>query len=293
MGSMYDRILVPTDGSPAAATAVDGALDLASRFDASVHCIHVVQRDEFPTAVAGDASAELARQGETVLEAVADRATETGVDVTTQVIETTGPTHREIVDYAIDHAADLVVMGTQGRTGLDRLLVGSVTERTLRRSPMPVLTVHEDTPVRGDPETVLVPTDGSATANAAADHAIRLAATTGASVHVVHVVDLTAAHGEYESRDIFDALEASGRRAVDSVVHRARETDVSSVEASVMSGTPARGILDYATDRDIDLVVMGTQGRSGLERYLLGSVTEKVVRLADTPILSVAPPEES
>lgn len=158
---MYNTILVPTDGSTAAETAAETALALAQRFDASLHGITVAELDDFPADVKPDVADELTQQGEATLATIADQATEAEVAATTNVIETTEPIHQAIIDYATDHDADLIVMGTQGRTGLNRLVLGSVTERTLRISPIPVLTVHEDSNLDPDFETVLVPTDGS------------------------------------------------------------------------------------------------------------------------------------
>ena len=288
---MYDTILVPTDGSAAAETATETALALARRFDAAVHAINVVELDEFPADVESDAAEELTRRGEETLATLGDRAADAGVEATTRVVETVGSTHQAIVDYATDHDADLVVMGTHGRTGLNRLVLGSVTERTLRTSPVPVLTVHEDTTFEADLERVLVPTDGSDAATVAADHGIALAGATDAAMHVVHVVDTTTTSGEFGGTGVLAALEGVGRRAVDDVIDRTDDADLRSVEASVLSGTPARAILDYAEERDIDLIVAGTHGRTGLNRYLLGSVTEKLVRVADVPVLTVPRPE--
>lgn len=289
---MYDTILVPTDGSAAAETAVETALDLAQRFDASLHAINVVKLDEYPVDVESEAAEEVTQRGEGTLATVREQAADVGVSATTRVIETADPIHQTIIDYAIDHDAALIVMGTYGRTGLDRLVLGSVTERTLRTSPVPVLTVHEDIALDPDFGTVLVPTDGSGAANVAADHGVALAGATDAAMHVVHVVDLTAVPGEFRSSEVLNALEEAGQQAVDDVIDRTEDAGLRSVEASVLSGTPARAILDYADERDIDLIVMGTHGRTGLERYLLGSVTEKIVRVADVPVLTVSPPED-
>jgi nucleotide-binding universal stress UspA family protein len=147
--------------------------------------------------------------------------------------------------------------------------------------------MHEGAVLDSDFETILVPTDGSDVANAAADHAIGLADGTDAALHVVHVVDVAATSRLGESAAVLAGLEDAGREAVDDVIGRADEAEVRSVQASVLSGSPARSILDYTDDHDIGLIVMGTHGRSGLERYLIGSVTETVTRLADVPVLSV------
>ena len=289
---MYDTILVPTDGSQAAETAADAALTLAQRFDASIHTITVTERDNAPPGVELDTTEKLTQRGEETLARFVDRATEAGIEMTTDLLETTEPIHEAINDYAADHDADLIVMGTHGRTGLNRFVLGSVTERTLRVSPVPVLSIHEDSSLDSGFETILVPTDGSDAASFAAEHGISLAAAIDASMHVVYVTDLTAFYAEFGSAEVLEALEEVGKEAVNNVIDSADEANVRSVEASVLSGVPAKALLDYVEERDIDLIVMGTHGRTGLNRYLLGSVTEKIVRLADVPVLTVAPSED-
>lgn len=289
---MYSEILVPTDGSAAAGTATETALNLARRFDASVRAITVVERGTSPADVEPEVVEEATRRGEKTLATLEDRAADAGISATTQVIETAGPVHQTIGDYARDHDVDLIVMGTHGRTGLNRLVLGSVTERTLRTSPVPVLTVHEDVALDPDFEAVLVPTDGSDAASVAADHGVAIAEAAGAAMHVVHAVDLAPVSGDFGSAELLTALEDAGQRAVDDVIGRAEAAGLRSVEASVLTGAPARAVLDYAEERDVDLIVMGTHGRTGLERYFLGSVTEKIVRVANVPVLTVSPPEE-
>lgn len=284
---MYDTILVPTDGSEVAEAAVDGAVALAERHDAALHVIHVIELGEFPTEVASEAAEELSQDADQLLASVVSAGDQVGVTPTTEAVETDRSVHQEIVEYAENHDADLIVMGTHGRRGIDQRLLGSTTERTLRASPVPVLTMHEGAVLDPDFETILVPTDGSDVANAAADHAISLAERHDAALHVVHVVDVAATSPLGESAAVLAGLEDAGKKAVDDVIDRANGAEVRSVQASVLSGSPARSILDYTDDHDIDLVVMGTHGRSGLERYLIGSVTETVTRLADVPVLSM------
>ena len=185
---------------------------------------------------------------------------------------------------ARSHDVDLVVLGTHGRTGLDQYVLGTVAERTLRESSVPVVTVHEETVVAEDLETILVPTDGSDCSAVAAAHAVTLAEATGASLHVVHVVDLGVLPVD-GSGALLDELQQAGQHALESVIDRAE--DVSSVQASLLSGSPHSAIVDYAEDESVDLVVMGTHGRTGFDRYLLGSVTERVVRLSDRPVLTL------
>ncbi len=137
-------------------------------------------------------------------------------------------------------------------------------------------------------DAVLLPTDGSAGTRAAVEHAIDHAKQYDAALHVLYVVDARIGVArETTPEAVFEELEDQGRRAIESVQSQARGADVETVEGAVARGDPHQAILDYVTAEDIDLVVMGTHGRTGLDHYLIGSVTEKVVRLSDVPVLTV------
>ncbi len=141
-------------------------------------------------------------------------------------------------------------------------------------------------------DQILVPTDGSDETRGAVEHAIDLATTYDAALHTIYVVD-TNLGVESSAPGTLDALEEAGENAIDEVIQQAEAADVEPIEGVVAQGTPHQAILDYVDERDIDLIVMGTHGRTGLDRYLLGSVTEKVVRLSDAPVLTVRLPAES
>ncbi|MFB6211805.1 MAG: universal stress protein [Halobacteriales archaeon] len=141
---MYDHILLPTDGSDGTADAVDQAFGLAKAYDATVHALYVIDLKEvnaiehtFDTTE----YVELFREeGESILGDLQTRAEDVGVDLV-PVIEK-GLPHEVILEYSDDEGMDLIVMGTHGRTGLDRYLVGSVTEKVVRLADVPVLTTR-------------------------------------------------------------------------------------------------------------------------------------------------------
>lgn len=149
---MYDRILVPTDGSSVAETAVDHAVDLAERYGAEIHALYVVdvdavnlglgteQVDRIRQGRFGDME-ELESKANDATGAVAAAARERGVDVVEEI--RVGRPHKVIASYAENEDVDLVVMGSHGRAGVRRALLGSVTERVLRSSHLPVLVVDE------------------------------------------------------------------------------------------------------------------------------------------------------
>lgn len=133
---------------------------------------------------------------------------------------------------------------------------------------------------------ILVPTDGSEAAQGAVEHAIDLATTYDAALHTIYVVD-TNVGVDASVAGTLEALEEAGQNAIDDVIDQTEATDVRTVEAAIARGAPHQAILDYVDEQDIDIVVMGTHGRTGLDRYLLGSVTEKVIRLSDVPVVTV------
>lgn len=135
-------------------------------------------------------------------------------------------------------------------------------------------------------DDILIPTDGSEGVEEAIGHGIELANLTGATVHGLFVVDTSeaAAIPDPQWMTMEETLEETGQRAVEDVSERARAREIEAVTA-IRRGTPHDEIVAYAEEADADLVVMGTHGRSGIDRVLLGSVTDNVVRRADRPVL--------
>lgn len=141
---LYDRILVPTDGSDETERAVRHAAELAAAHDAEIHCVYVVNTASFaslPMETSWEGISDvLEEEGDAALQRAQEIAGEYGVACRTLLIE--GSPGKEIARYAEDEDCDLVVMGTHGRGGIDRLLLGSVAERVVRSSAVPVLTVR-------------------------------------------------------------------------------------------------------------------------------------------------------
>lgn len=141
---MYDRILLPTDGSDAGNPAVEEAIGLAEETGAALHVLFVVENIPYAPEMMDDTvETQLYSIGEEAIEGIRERATQAGIDVETEIQQ--GVPHESILEYAETESCDLIVMGTHGRSGLDRYLLGSVTERVVRAADCPVLTVrHRD-----------------------------------------------------------------------------------------------------------------------------------------------------
>lgn len=145
---MFDRILIPTDGSKAVQPAVEMALNLAEKHDATLHVLFIVDQ---PVSVSGAGEGfgaldnlleALEEEGHEVTGEIAEQAEEREIETTAAVRR--GNPHDDILNYAEEQDVDLIVIGTHGRTGVKRALLGSVTEDIVRHSEIPVLTVHRD-----------------------------------------------------------------------------------------------------------------------------------------------------
>lgn len=135
-------------------------------------------------------------------------------------------------------------------------------------------------------DRILVPTDGSAGATLAVEHAITLANAVGARVHFLYVVDSSHYAELLLLDDIQGGLEREGAKIVEKARNLGREAGVATA-GKVVVGIPDDGIVDYASDHDVDLIVMGTHGRRGVSRYFLGSTAERVVRRSPVPVLTI------
>ena len=279
-------IVFPTDGSVWAESAFAQAAFYAANHDATLHMLTVAHGRQLAPPVTNAGSAAFRTR---VQEAAVDTA---GFEFVQAGV--TAPSPEEgILDYAERVDADLVVMGTKGRGGLDRLVMGSVAEAVVRQASCPVLTVGptaEHAPARA--RRILVPTDFSDGSYVALAHALRLARLHRAEVALVHVVEAHAetglgieviGWGENAPHRV-DEARAALRELIDDV-----GVPEVPVEYYALIGLPAPGVLGTAERLGADLVVMGTHGRTGVRRLLMGSVAEKVVQFAPCPVFVVKP----
>jgi nucleotide-binding universal stress UspA family protein len=288
------EILCPTDFSTSSARAYEHALTLAGWYHAPLTLLHVM-----PEVVT--ASPELAYMASPVLRDASMRDA-----LEADLASLVGPANRaglhaagelragnpapEIVRAAQEHGADLIVVGTHGRTGFQRFVLGSVAETVLRRAPCPVLTVPVRASDRPDPlffKRILCATDFSPASDAAVRYAVELAGETDGSLLLAHVMDRpkTGPEGNGCRPDFECAARAQLRR---SLPPESRES--CSAEEIVLRGKPGPEILRLAAEREVGLIVMGVHGRGLLDLMAFGSVTHEVVREATCPVLTVRRP---
>jgi nucleotide-binding universal stress UspA family protein len=290
------RVLCPTDFSDFSAAAVSYAAALAATYGGTLRLLHVTT--PFPivapyTNMTGDpqlfeAQREQARK---MLAAEAARVRSVRVTVDTDLRD--GPAVHEILESAQDFGADVIVLGTHGRGGFERLVLGSVTEKVLRKAPCAMLTVPHAVigrdlgAVRW--ERILCAHDGSAASQDGVDYAVSLAERTGARLVLLGVVESIPYGGDFTSPE-YSAFRREREQHAVSALDLALEPDVRSrlrVDERIVYGKPSQQILAVAAQDRPDVIVMGIQGRGALDLLMFGSTANHVVRHAEQPVLTV------
>jgi nucleotide-binding universal stress UspA family protein len=296
------RILCPTDLSDIAPRAFGHALALARFHQAEVELAYVSEPllpgPVAPASYPPWAILDPAVRGrlQSALEQLAAPAREAGVPVRFGVYE--GRVVAELLDRARGWPADILVMGTHGRGGFERWVLGSVTEKVLRKSPCPVLTVPP--PAAGGLLPVLpvlfrrivCPVDFSGASHAALGYALKLAEESSAEIAVVHVLEWLieeepgARIAGFDVPEFRRYLEKDARERLAALVPADARNWCRPTE-SVVGGRPWREILRIAEEKSADLVVMGVRGRNPVDLAVFGSTTHHVVRGAKCPVLVV------
>ncbi|MFP4228656.1 MAG: universal stress protein [Salinivenus sp.] len=284
-----DRIVWPTDLSSGAEEAFPHAAALAAWHEAELHIVHVTQEGE-------GKPVDFPLDEHTLRGFLSDRPSSPAAppvaleDLSFIQEQRTGAAADEIVGYAEDRSVDLVVMGTHGQRGLRRLFVGSVTEAVVRSAPCPVFTVRAGHASPLNVRNILAPVDFSEGSTLAVRHARELALTYGAQITLLHAVEEAVYPSAYGVEPAPLPSSKIVRRVEKSLAALARdEIGYEHVVVEARVGHAASVTLDYVEEHDVDLIAIATHGRTGWERMLLGSVTERVVRRANRPVFVVKP----
>jgi nucleotide-binding universal stress UspA family protein len=291
---MFQHILVPLDGSKLAEVVVPYAQALAARMQASITLLQVVPP---PHEVRPSVGLNPEATAHSYLGAV--QAHLHPVGLTVEIVTRAGLPADVIVDYAAESGADLIAMSTHGRSGLSRWVYGSVADKVLQGAEVPVLLIRAsqadmeaEPPARVvDYQRILIPLDGSALAEGALPYAEALATHFGAHLILVQVPVLpTYAYASTElAYSIEPEMNAATNEATAYLANLAARLVQRglSVESVVEWGAVAETIIDYAQGHGVGLIVMSTHGRSGLGRWVYGSVANRVLCGADVPVLLV------
>ena len=298
------RVLCPVDFSSFSRHAFDRAVAVARSHHAVVTALHVlpvaspVPAVPFGPEGPGPFGLEIVDRDRVIAELPQFLGLDRSASLTVeqQIVEAPS-VRKEILLQAERLSADLIVMGSHGRSGFDRLLLGSVTEKVLRTSTVPVMTVPSQAPVveqpRGDPfRRILYATDFSGGSEMALRYAAMLASHAGAPLTAMHVVEPLPVGFDPIVGASFDvatyetALERHAWTKLRAFVPGSVRRECETIDL-VTIGRPYVEILRAAAARDIDLIVLGVHGRNALDRLVFGSTAEHVVRRSICPVLTV------
>ena len=308
---MFGKVLVPIDGTDVA----DGILPYVSQLARAAEIpilLHTVvdtkdlaipesagSFEPMPAINWGEVEESLKARAEVVLNSTVQRLADEGLEATATV--TVGDPSEEIVKVAADAGCGLIAMSTHGRNALARGILGSVTDRVLHSSSVPVLTitperanrhkVSEDTATK----KILAPLDGSESAERAMSYVEELAQAMSLEVVLARVVPVD--HPAYSVSELGAILPDFTEQRVQEAEKYLERTANNltnaglEVQSQVLMGTPGPALVDFARQTPQSMVVMTTRGRSGLARWVLGSVAEALIRASGDPVL-VIPPED-
>jgi nucleotide-binding universal stress UspA family protein len=288
----FKHILCPVDFSDFSVSAYEYALTLAQYYKAQLAVLHVIELSKYPyadyvgaTGNFPDLSKALCEGGEAKLREFVNKHPRPGVEP--QLVVDQGNASDLILSCAQTHNAELVVMGTHGRRGFDRLVVGSTTDRVMRKAGSPVLVVSnpEHNVMTTGPDgthrlsRILYCTDFSVNSEGALQYAISLAAEYSAELTMVHVVE-----GKTDPTKAEAITAAFTERLNKLVADHQRHLKVGTV---VRCGKPYQEIVGYAKEVHAHLIIMTARGGDAVDRVIFGSTTYRVIQLGPCPVLAV------
>lgn len=287
---MDNKILLATDTSEFSEGAIREAINLSRSCEKSqLYAMSVVEINPELIALAPLVMEKMEQETRKHLEGIKERARKENVECEIITREGEEP-YKLIVEEAGKKRAGLIVMGRRGRKGLMRMLMGSVTARVIGHADCNILIVPRAARIRYD--NILVATDGSRYSNAAVSEAIRIAKRCGGNLIVVSVAasesisPLDIVHSQMQQGLIADKEIKEAENNIKKAKDLTGKEGVKA-EGLVLSGRPYEAIVDTAKEKKADLIIVGSYGRTGIERLLMGSVTERVIGHAECAVLVV------
>ena len=265
-----DKLIVASDGSKCSESAISEAIQLARQYGSKLYAVCTAQVTMGQLEYAADVVSEFDKAAREACESVRSRAEAEGVDCEMVIHEGEEP-YEHIVAEAENQQADAIIVGRRGRRGIMKLLMGSVTHLVIGHAPCKVLVVPKNGKLTA--QRLLVATDGSEFSDKAVSEAISLTKLTGGTLIACsiahHGIDENMAN-EYVNK-IKDAASAAGIN----------------IETTIGHGNACQEIIAAAETQNADMIVVGTHGRTGISRLLMGSIAERVIGMTDRTVMVV------
>lgn len=265
-----EKLLIATDGSVYSESAIREAINLAKQCSSKLIAVSIVKTNPEFEDLVPQVIEKLEKEAIRHLESIKNRASKENVDCEI-IVHLSEEPYQDIIDEAAKNQVNMIIVGTHGRTGLKRLMMGSVTAKVIGHATCNVLVVPVTAKV--ECKNILIATDGSRYSDAAAIEAIGISKRCGSSLIVISV-----ATSDEEIKSAEDNVKK--------VVELAEKEGIKT-EGLMIKDEPYKSIVEISKQRNADLIVVGSHGRTGLERLLMGSVTERVIGHAESAVLVV------
>ncbi len=282
---MYEKVLISLDGSENSEMVLPYAEELARQLNSELEIVGVCSEHEHT----------FDRLFKNYLNELVNQLNSKGLQ--SRAVFLHGNAAEEILNYANNSDTSLIGMATHGRSSISRWILGSVAEKVLKGATKPLLLISEKRSKEKAAKTpmfqrILIPLDGSTLGEAVLPWAKELAKRTKAKLFLLHVIlspDKLTGVSHYAisfQGQLIETLRKHGQEYITSVAAEL-EREKLDFKYDLITGMPADIILDYAKGNDIDLIAMSTHGRTGVRRFVLGSVADKVVHVSEVPILLI------
>jgi len=297
---MYKRILIPLDGSELAEQTLPYARIIGKRLQAQVELLRVFDpvspslADPSHGLYLDQVTTNFRNEAQDYLERIGSSLRSDGLKVSSIVHEGNPSSH--IASEAEREPATLIAMSTHGRSGLTRWMLGSITDKVLYDTATPLLIIRpqqQNLPPETKLKTIVVPLDSSGLAEQVLPHVVALAKLLELKVTLIMVTPSETDYYQYTEaitgtyRNLFAKASADALDYLLSIKHRLQQEGIRTVEEQLLHGNPAAAIVDHAREVRDNFVAMTTHGRSGVGRWLLGSVADRVVRYSGDPVLLI------
>ena len=292
-----NKILFPTDFSKCAEQAFSHAIYFAKKYKSELHILNVDSLLENNPQLRSRLSGitDITKMNEGIINNQISRLIDSADLESLNIVKITKrgiSASTTILEYANDSDIDLIVMGTHGRRGLGHLFLGSVAEEVVRLSKAPVLTIRE----KEEPKTIseinniLVPIDFSERSNISIKYAKEIAKLYHSKLQLLHILEdrIPAAYslsGIMSVYDLIPDIEDKIEKRLENVFYKDGENDVEH-ENFIINGHAAKEILNFVQTNKTDLIIIATHGLTGIEHLMIGSVAEKVIRMAHCPVFT-------
>lgn len=297
---MFTKLLIPLDGSKTAERALPYTRYLAQETNVVVELLAVVDVANMATHMTAERALHVdtmvedaVRASEKYLEAIAGTLTAAKINT----VVDTGRPEEVIIEKAAAEQDTLITMASHGRSGMNRWLLGSVAEKVLRGATNPVLLIRAREDIRTEDvptlQSLIVPLDGSDLAERVLPRAIELAQQGNLEIVLIRTYNIpTTAYAGVEGYalpmdDLLKGMREEACEYLESKVADVKKLGIARVSFAAKEGLPADEIISFAKNLPGALIAMSTHGRSGVRRWVLGSVTETVMRHSDNPVLVI------